>query len=230
LTPEPTLISIITPTLNEETTLPARAGELSEQDKPWEWIVADGGSSDATVTVAEESGATVVAAPRGRGPQQNAGAALAGGDVLLFLHADTRLPPGALTAIRSALTDPTLIGGNFRLRFEGDDLTSRFFTGFYRLQRRWLRAYYGDSAIWLRRELFEQLGGFPDYPIMEDFELVRRLEQAGKTTCLSPIVETSARRYRGRVVSSLARWAAIYGLYRMGVSAHTLARLYPSRR
>lgn len=206
--------------------MPLRAAELAVQTAPWEWIVADGGSRDATIEVARAAGARIVTAPRGRGPQLNAGAAVALGEVLLFLHADTTLPPGALGAIRTAAADPALRGGNFRLRFEGQDLASRLFTVYYRAQQRWLNMYYGDSAIFVRREVFAALGGFRDDPIMEDYDFVRRLERLGRTCCLPLVVTTSARRYRGRVVGTIATWATIVLLYKLGVPPDRLARLY----
>jgi len=220
------LISIVTPTLNEELTLPNRASELAVQTQPWEWIVADGGSPDATVNVATSVGANVAAAPRGRGLQLNAGAAIAQGDVLLFLHADTVLPPGSLDAIRAALADPKLIGGNFHLRFEGQDWVSQVLTLLNRAQRRLFNVYYGDSAIFVRREVFELLGGFRDYPVMEDYDFVQRMKRLGKTTCLTPTVTTSARRYRGRIVKAATIWGLIFLLYNLGVPPARLVRLY----
>ena len=220
------LISIVTPTLNEETTLPHRATELAAQTPPWEWIVADGGSRDATISVGTSLGARVVASPRGRGLQLNAGAALAQGEVLLFLHADTVLPPGSLEAIRAALVEPRLIGGNFDLRFEGEDRASQVLTGLNRAQRRLFNVYYGDSAIFVRREVFESLGGFRDYPIMEDYDFVQRMKRLGKTTCLPLTVTTSARRYRGRIVKTAAIWGSIFLLYNLGVPPSRLVRLY----
>ncbi|MCZ7567927.1 MAG: TIGR04283 family arsenosugar biosynthesis glycosyltransferase [Ardenticatenaceae bacterium] len=220
------LISVITPALNEEEMLPLRAAEVAAQTPPWEWVVADGGSRDATVAAARAHGAIVVVAPRGRGAQLNAGAAAAQGEVLLFLHADTALPPGSLDAVRTAATDPALVGGNFRLRFEGRDVASRLFTAYYRAQQQWLNVYYGDSAIFVRREVFAALSGFRNDPIMEDYDFVRRLEQLGPTACLPLTVTTSARRYRGRVVRTIATWASILLLYRLGVPPARLARLY----
>ena len=224
------MISIVTPTLHEAANLPRRAAELALQPGPWEWIVADGGSRDHTAAVAERCGARVVQAPRGRGPQLNAGAACARGQVLLFLHADTSLPRGALAAVRRALqVDPALVGGNFRLRFEGSAAVSALFTAYYRLQQRLLGAYYGDSTIFVRRSVFQAIGGFDDQPIMEDYEFVRRLEAHGPTTCLEPWVRTSARRYEGRALAAIRDWVLILGLYRLGVPAGALAeRFYPA--
>lgn len=223
-------VSIVMPTLNEERNLAARAAELRRQAQPWEWIVADGGSSDRSVAAAAEHGALVVAAKRGRGAQLAAGAAAASGDVLLFLHADTALPVGALDAVRSALGDEKIAGGNFALRFDEDDLTASFLAFVYRLQQRMMRTYFGDSAIFVRREMYERLGGFPDVPILEDDAFVRRLERAGGTVRLALAVTTSARRYRRRPVRTALRWSAILLLHRLGVPARRLARLYAPHR
>lgn len=224
------LISIVTPALNEAHTLPLRAGDLRVQDGEWEWIVADGASDDATVEVARACGARVVHAPRGRARQLDAGAAAATGEVLLFLHADTALPAGALAAIRGALRRPEVAGGNFRLRFDERGPSAVLFEWIYAVQQTVLRTYFGDSAIFVRRAVFDRLGGFGTVPVMEDDAFVRRLERGGRTVRLPLAVVTSARRYRGRPLRTLARWIAIMVLARLGVPPQRLARLYPPHR
>jgi len=219
-------VSIVTPTLNEERNVAARAVELRRQRGPWEWIVADGGSNDRTVVVAAECGALVVAAKRGRGAQLSAGAAAASGDIFLFLHADTSLPDGALDAVRSALGRSELVGGNFALRFDERGVAATLFAFIYRLQQRMMRTYFGDSAIFVRRGVYERLGGFPDVAILEDDAFVQRLERAGKTIRIPLTVATSGRRYRGRPLRALLRWTAILLLHRSGIPAQRLARLY----
>ncbi|MFW5740859.1 MAG: TIGR04283 family arsenosugar biosynthesis glycosyltransferase [Myxococcota bacterium] len=196
-----------------------------------EVIVSDGGSADATVSRAAGAGARVVTGAKGRGPQLNRGARIARGDVLLFVHADTWLPQAARGAIDAALSDRSVVGGNFKLRFVPPSVSARVFGLANHLRRRHLRLYYGDSCIFLRRSVFEKLNGFPDIPVMEDYALVRRLEKAGRTHYETAVAaETSARRFEGRVVRTLLVWGMIQGLYAAGVSPHRLARLYRDLR
>jgi glycosyltransferase involved in cell wall biosynthesis len=174
------LVSIIVPALDEEAGVTGLLDHLAALPGRWEVILADGGSRDATPQLAAQhcSQPLIVDAPGGRASQMNAGAAAARGDVLMFLHADTRLPQDAHANLCSALADVAVLGGNFDLRFDGADRFSRVLGRWYALQRR-AGVYYGDSAIWLRRTAFERLGGFRPLPIMEDYDLVRRLERAG---------------------------------------------------
>jgi len=191
-------------------------------------VVADGGSADATVALASAHplAPRVVEAAGGRAAQLNAGAASTRGDVLVFVHADSRLPASASRSLAAAWRDRRVVGGNFRLRFEGGDAFARGLGAYYRLSRR-LGIYYGDSSIFVRREVFERLGGFRELPIMDDYDLARRLERAGRTVCLPGPALTSARRWRrsgvGRTVAS---WVLIQCLYWLGVPSERLARLY----
>lgn len=226
------LVSIIVPVLNEEAMITSLLDHLAGLPGRWEVVVVDGGSSDHTRTLAlaHPTGPVVVDAPRGRANQSNAGANRAGGEVLLFLHADTRLPRDAHANLFDALTDPTVIGGNFALRFDGGDRFSRLLGAWYALQRR-TGVYYGDSAIWLRTSAFERLGGFRPLPIMEDYDLVRRLEKTGRTVCMRGPAVTSSRRWqRHGLARTIASWVAIRWLYLAGVSPERLARLYPRIR
>lgn len=224
------MISVITPTLNEAITLPQRASELNEQEGPWEWIVVDGDSEDDTPRVAKELGARVLCAPRGRGTQLNVGAEAADGDILLFLHADTSLPTGALHAVRRAVWHQDAVGGNFALRFDGDPGFCAILSAQAYLRQKFTGVYFGDSAIFARRDIFETIGGFPDQPLLEDFEFSRRLESYGKTRRLKLPVRTSGRRFEGRKLSTLFTWGAIHLLYRAGVSADDLSKFYARGR
>jgi hypothetical protein len=226
------LVSIVVPVLGEEAMIGGLLDHLASLPGRWERIVADGGSSDRTCELAgaHPSAPRIVHAPRGRANQMNAGAAVAGGEVVLFLHADTRLPAGAHASVTAALADPALLGGNFALRFDGEDRFSRLLGRWYALQRR-AGIYYGDSAIWLRRAAFERLGGYRPLPIMEDYDLVRRLQRDGPTRCLPGPARTSARRWeRYGLARTIGSWVVIRWLFIAGVEPRRLARLYPHAR
>ncbi len=159
-------VSVIIPTLGEATRIVGLVDCLQAEPERAEIIVVDGGSSDATIANAAAHGARVLCSPRGRGEQLRAGAAAASGDILLFLHADSVFPPRGLAAITRALAaDPAAPGGNFRLVFDGDSEFARWLTGFYAwLRRRGL--YYGDSGIFVRREVYFALGGIRPLAVM----------------------------------------------------------------
>jgi rSAM/selenodomain-associated transferase 2 len=192
-----------------------------------EVIVADAGSDDGTAEEAARAGAVVVQAAKGRGAQLHAGALAARGEVLLFLHADASLPPAARERIHAALADPDVLGGNFYLRFEPDGFFARLFTWLNDARRRLLRIYYGDSAIFVRRAVYEALGGFRAYPLFEDYDFVRRLERAGRTAYLREVTVTaSARRFVRRPFATLAVWVLLQAAFSAGVSPFRLARFY----
>jgi rSAM/selenodomain-associated transferase 2 len=192
-----------------------------------EVVVADAGSPDGTGAIAEAAGARVVNAPKGRGAQLAAGARAARGDVLLFLHADVRLPPEARDAIARALADETVAGGNFFLRFVPETRAARLFTWANDARRRWLGIYYGDSGIFVRRSVYASLGGIRDLPIFEDYEFVRRLERSHRTAYVRDVVaRASARRFERAPISTLLTWTLLQLGYSLGVSADALAKFY----
>jgi rSAM/selenodomain-associated transferase 2 len=193
------LISIIVPTLNEARNLPLLLADLRQGGEAAEIIVADGGSTDETATIARDGGVDVIRADRGRGHQSVAGAAVARGETLLFLHADSRFPAGGLARIVEHLAErPEAVGGNFRLAFDGGTDFDAWLERFYA----WIRSqgvYYGDSGIFVRRAVYERLGGIRPIALMEDYDFVRRLERAGPTICIDdPALVTSSRRFTGR--------------------------------
>jgi rSAM/selenodomain-associated transferase 2 len=226
------LISIIVPVLDEASAIVGQLDHLARLRGRWQVIVVDGGSCDGSRDIAcrHPSRPLVLDAPRGRAPQMNAGARAAAGEAIVFLHADTRLPSEAHISVCAALADARVIGGNFALRFDGGDRFSRLLGCWYAVQRR-AGIYYGDSAIWLRAATFRRLGGFRALQIMEDYDLVRRLERCGRTRCLPGPAVTSARRWRRLgLARTVASWVAIRWLYLAGVPAARLARLYPHAR
>ena len=226
------MISVVIPTLNEADRLTGVIAALRSQGEGCEVIVADGGSADGTAQRAAVLGAKVVVNPPSRGRQLAEGAAAASGDILLFLHADSRFPSGGLAAIEEVLErGPPVLGGNFRLLFDGDSDFSRWLTVFY-ARLRACGLYYGDSGIFVRRNVYRALGGIRPIALMEDYDFSRRLERAGETCCIeSPPLTTSSRRFEDRSRGAIfCGWIWIHLLYHMGVSPERLAWLYDSGR
>lgn len=223
------LVSVVLPVIDEAETLP---GALASIPSGWEVVVVDGGSCDGTPEVAERDPCRprLLHVGGGRAEQQNAGAAAAGGEVLVFLHADSRLPPDAARSLAAVLRDPAVLGGNFALRFDGADRFGRVLGVWYAVQRR-AGIYYGDSVLWLRRGAWEGLGGFRPLAIMEDYDLVRRLERRGRTACLPGPAVTSGRRWRALGVRrTVLSWIVIRWLWLLGVPDTALAHLYRRAR
>jgi len=222
----PPLISIIIPTLNEEATLGATLERLQDQEKPFETLVVDGGSDDATRALARSQGATVLQAPKGRAPQMNRGAEEATGRVFLFLHADTLLPPDGLSIIRRTLAEPHATSGIFRLQFDAPSPLLRFYAWCTRWP--WIRLCFGDRGQFVERSAFESVGGFPDWPIYEDLELASRLHAYGGFRFLDAAVTTSARRFRrhGPLRQQL-RNLYLWSHYMLGSDPERVAPLYP---
>jgi uncharacterized protein len=188
-------VSVIIPALNEAAVLgDVLKGLLDEPDV--EVMVVDGGSTDGTPDIARSLGAAVLTDTTCRGHRMNVGARATTGDIVLFLHADTRLPVGFGAMIREALTEPGIVAGAFGLRIEADAPIFRLVEGFVRIRSRCLGMPYGDQGLFLKRSVFELVGGFPEAPIMEDFRFVRALRKIGKVAILSANAHTSPRRWR----------------------------------
>ena len=217
-------VSVVIPTWQEATTIEGAITSARRAGAD-EVIVSDGGSPDGTADLARAAGARVVEGAQGRGPQLNAGAAVAMSDVLWFVHADARVGPGGADAIRAALGDPRVVGGNFRIVF-GPSANGRLLAAFYHVIRHG-RMFYGDSAIFCRREVFQSVGGFPPYPIMEDLKLVHTLYRQGSLAYLEGPVDASPRRWEsGGVLRTWASWLVIQALYFARVPPDKLAALY----
>lgn len=223
----PISISVIIPTHNEAAHLPRLLKRLNAMPHIAQIIVSDGGSSDQTVAIARAAGALVVEGARGRGPQQNLAAHSARGEIYWFLHADCLPPRGASAQIMRAIKAGA-IGGNFRVHFAARGLAPRLFELIARVQRA-RGVYYGDSGIWLGRAAWLLLGGFPDWPLFEDYEMVRKLELTGKTACLAGRLQVSSRRFAHQPWRVLWLWLELQIRFRLGQRPDELAQIYRER-
>ena len=221
-------LSVIIPVLNEEAEIADVLTALAPlRARGVEAIVVDGGSSDRTVTLAAPLADRVLAAPRGRAVQMNAGAAAAAGDILLFLHADTRLPPEADRLVLDGLADGAFQWGRFDVRISGRHPLLRIVAALMNLRSRVTGIATGDQAIFVRRDLFERIGGFPAIPLMEDVALSVRLKRAGGPLCLTRRVVTSGRRWEQHgVMRTIVLMWRIRCAYWLGAAPAQLARLY----
>ena len=229
------MISIVVPTLNERARITGLLESLSALPGEKEIVVADGGSTDGTAEAAEAvPGVRVVRCGRGRALQLNAGACAARGGVLWFVHGDARVAPSSLTDIEGALSEGCA-GGFFRLHFyDADDRFMRFVERTSHTRARRFGLIFGDQALFLRRDVFDSLGGFAPLALMEDWELARRLRplhRKGLIRALETPVGTSARRFiRNGRLRTLMKIHTIKALYILGVPTETLRTLYEGRR
>ena len=222
-------ISVIIPVYDEAATIAGTIGHLrrSLADHPAEVVVADGGPGHATLAALRDDEVVRVVCPQGRAVQMNAGAARATGDILLFLHADTRLPGGWPGLVRESLTGG-IRAGAFSLVYDSDRAALGVVAFFANLRARFERVPYGDQAPFVTADFFRELGGFANIPLMEDVEFFQRIRRLGeRIVLLRERVTTSPRRYEAdgvarRVLSNL--WLRIR--YGFGVSAHALAEEY----
>jgi rSAM/selenodomain-associated transferase 2 len=227
-------VSIIVPTLNEETHIVETVQSLQRLSGEKEITVVDGGSTDRTVSLALAQGVRVVSAPRGRGPQMHAGTLESTGDVLWFVHADTTAPPVAPEHIRKSLETKSTVGGNFSLLFDGPSRAAKQLTAIYPFLRTFGLCY-GDSGIFVRKDVYHQIGGFRSLPVFEevfeDLDLLRRLCQVGRFDHLNCQIVTSSRRFEHRNFALVwLHWTTLQFLYWCGVSPSLLSRWYPHAR
>lgn len=217
-------ISIIIPTLNEAGNIPALKLLIPQVA---EIIVVDGGSSDTTVPLAEALGITVLYTEKGRGAQLNLGAAYATSQILLFLHADTVLPPAFPELIDTCLVPGQTILGSFSLKIESASLLLKAVSAGANLRSRIFQLPYGDQSLFIRQSTFETLGGVPETAIMEDYIFVKLAKKYGKVTTLPQTVSTSARRWQkiGPIRTTCINQLIILG-YRLGISSEKLASFY----
>lgn len=190
------MISVIIPTLNEEKALPLTLAHVLDQPGHYDVIVVDGGSTDRTCDIANKEGRIrLLHAAKGRASQMNRGAKEASGEWLLFLHADTQLPSGALARLNGLEPDCSIQAGGFCHRFSGHDWRLRLLSSLNNVRCRWSKVIYGDQAMFVRRALFERVGGFPDGPFLEDVLLSRKLIQVVTPVLLTPPVVTDSRKF-----------------------------------
>jgi uncharacterized protein len=219
-------ISVIVPVINEQEQLAATLShvQLAPGD---ELIVVDGGSTDQTIDTARKFTPDVLISRPGRAQQMNLGAAHATGDILLFLHADTILPPAGLDAVRRAMQPPQIAGGAFRLAIVPSTPALRLIAWGANLRSRFGHLPYGDQALFVRRSLFETLGGYADEPFLEDVKLVLAMRRHGRLVLVPKPVQTSGRRWLGEgVVYTTVRNHVTMALFFCGVAPVTLKRWY----
>lgn len=219
-------VSIVVPTLNEIEQLPDLTAHLQHwQRRGCEVLLVDGGSEDGTAEAAEANGFVVIRSSRGRARQMNAGMRAASGRILIFLHADTRLPGDGVASVLNAVKRGCW--GRFDVRIRGDAPMLRIVSFFMNLRSRLTGIATGDQAIFVTRALLMEMGGFPDQPLMEDIELSRQLKRRQRPVCLSAKVSTSGRRWLARGV-----WPTIWLMWRLrwaywrGTPAEQLAEEY----
>lgn len=219
------ICSVVIPTYNEEAYIQAALDSVRAQSPPWEIIVVDGASTDGTCQIASPC-ANVIQVGRGRARQMNAGAHMAKGELLVFLHADSRLPAGALDHLRRLFNQESLEAGIFALKFDPTGFWPSVYAACARLP--WHRLCFGDRGIFVRRDVFEALGGFPEVPIFEDLQLVRQLHRRKSFHHVKMSVTTAYRRFEKyghlrQQCHNLRLWLQ----YNMGTSPEKLAPLYP---
>ncbi len=225
-------LSIVIPTLDEAALIEGCLLPLQPlREAGCEVLVADGGSRDATAALAAPLADRVLQAPRGRAAQMNAGALAARAPVLLFLHADTRLPPGAVAAVLEGLAASGRGWGRFEVRLDGSHPLLRVVERAMGLRSRLTGICTGDQALFVERELFWRVGGYPPIPLMEDVALSRLLKRAaGRPLCLGLAVRTSARRWEGEgVLRTIGLMWALRAAYALGADPARLHRLYYGR-
>ncbi len=218
-------VSVVVPMLDEAAVLPAMLAHVGGIGAD-EVVFVDGGSRDGSVELARRAGIEVIGASRGRARQMNAGAGATHGDILLFLHVDTFLPAGALDAVRDAI-ERGACWGRFDVRIDGKPWMLRVIGALMNRRSRLSGIATGDQAIFVRRDTFASIGGFPDQPLMEDIEISKRLRRIAAPACLRAQVRTSGRRWESRGV-----WRTIFLMWRLrfaywrGTPADVIARAY----
>ena len=220
-------LSVIVPTINEAALIADFLGHLRERVPGAELIVVDGGSDDQTVALANQQADRVLRSPRGRAKQMNAGATVAGGEILWFVHVDSLVPPDPHGRMARALDDPRTVGGCFRLRFPRRQWVYRISDSLGNVAVDLFRIALGDHGIFCRRAAFARVGGYPDVPLMEDAEFYRRLRRVGRMRQLPAYIISSPRRYEQLgPVRTTAFYLLILVLYLAKTPPRTLFVIY----
>ena len=221
-------ISVVIPTLNEESHIEKTLQSVMKQEGDYELYVVDGGSTDNTVTIAKKY-ACVISSKRGRAIQMNAGAKLCKGDILLFLHADTLLPDNGFREIRKRTRDETVAGGSFYIAFDADNFILRGVSFITRFNFRLF--HFGDQGIFVRKDVFQKLHGYKEIPLMEDYDFYKRLREQGKVILIRMPVISSARRFiKKGVIRQLLINKFVVLAYWAGVDIQTIKRFYDDMR
>ncbi len=224
-------LAVVVPMVNEEQAIASTLRSLRVGAPNAEIIVVDGGSSDRSREFAGPFCDRLIETGRGRARQMNAGAAVSSGDAIVFVHADTRVPSIFERTIATALEDPTVVGGRFDVELDDHALGYRMVGTMISFRSRVFRSATGDQAIFVRREVFNRLGGFVEIALCEDVDFARRLRKAGRIACLHERVTTSARRWqRDGLIRTILRMWAIKSLFLLGVSPAWLHRHYAETR
>ncbi|MGM0369566.1 MAG: TIGR04283 family arsenosugar biosynthesis glycosyltransferase [Bacillota bacterium] len=223
------LISVIIPVLNEEERIVDIIEHVNNLAGQKEVIVVDGGSIDQTYELAENLADKVCETKAGRAQQMNCGAKAASGDVYLFLHCDSQLESGSLLALDVAMRDEEVVGGCFKLQIDSDSWPLRFISWSSNLRAKYLNLIFGDQGIFVRQEVFAELGGYPEIELMEDWEFSRKLAKVGKLNLLDHQIYTSARRWeKNGIWKTIWLMHKIKFLYLLGVSPAKLKEMYKS--
>lgn len=226
VTMNPSFISVIIPTLNEQDNIATTLNYLRSLNSKLELIVVDAGSSDLTCEHAEKL-STVIHSKTGRGAQMNAGARKASGEILWFIHADCQPHADSVQAINQCMTNEKIVGGGFEYNLDHPGRHFRIVEFFSNFKNRKLQLLFGDMGIFVRREVFERMGGYSEIPLMEDMDFNKRLQRYGKIKILPQRINTSARRWieDGYIVTSIRSWI-LQTAWALGASPTTLARFY----
>ncbi len=223
-------ISILIPTLNEALILEDSLRAISDLN-PHEIIVIDGGSTDSTASVARNFATWTITSTPGRANQMNAGAKIATGDLLLFIHADSKLTQQSFSRMRKAMVLNGPAGGAFSLQIESEKASLKVISLLATWRAKYLNLVYGDQAIFVRTEIFQKMGGFSPLPICEDLDFFRRLSRQGRVILLKEKTHTSARRWKAEgVLYTTIRNITIGGLFLIGFSPQTLSKWYSAIR
>jgi rSAM/selenodomain-associated transferase 2 len=224
------IISIIIPVLNEGAIIKQTLAQLTQHSEI-EIIVVDGGSKDDTVAIARSAAKVITVTGKGRAGQMNAGADLAQSDLLLFLHADTQLPPNFIELVTQTLNQKKVIAGAFELAIDGSDISLRGLEMLVKLRSHLFSLPYGDQAIFIFKKAFQEAGRFADLPIMEDFEFIQRIKSQGKIAIAPAAVTTSRRRWQklGIWQTTAINQLMIAGYY-LGISPAKLSKFYRNNR